>query len=1059
MNPAQLLNPRAFAKEKAKKRKPNYGPQQTRKQPSSDEVKVNIPTYDPKALLNPKAAAKSANVKMEPSRQLKTEEEDNKEHPNLGRARLLTTTKKRIARSKDHLRSPARGGIVSEHLKKERESLVANKPQPPPIDLTKDNDDEIQFVKATDQRSEVCLGMLDVKAHCSVVPAPSMSNKQVLGKGTWSPMSVNVKRIKAADNRVIELSDYHKRPFGRLDANAAGAIAPLLDGADVSQFRMKAILKSRPRPEGQIPGDHISAALDLWLILYAPRGKADQIGRWLAQKGLWLQNTAHIEKGREFYNPQDVKLKDHRPKHLIEGIKPANTSAVTLSMRTMEEKERAVNKLFDNLTKNEDIPCMTLDDKIVKTELMPHQQQALHFMIDHEDMEPLSDSKRLSLWEVQSQRGHEVWQNVITGQEEKQRPVPTLGGLLADMMGLGKTLSILALIAATKPQSSQFRRTDVPEGVRVNSRATLIVCPKSVLSNWEHQIKAHVREGALKCIIYHGANRTQDLEALSRGSIVLTSYGTLSTEFNSDRSKKTLFRINWFRVVLDEAHTIRNANTGASKAACALTAERRWAVTGTPVQNRLDDLAALIRFLRVKPFDDPSTWTTYITAPFKTVTSTVLADLRLIVDGITLRRMKDTIGLKEKHVMHVRLDFSDAERSLYEKFAAQSNMKLQALVRETSGFRGKSYAHILKSILRLRMICDHGKEMLSEEDLEEVKDFEDSNIIDLGDEPELVVDQQFIKDKQAYDLLLMQHDGDMDRCYRCSHKVLVDDTDPETPKDEQDDASVQEDDMDEDIMGYMTPCFHLLHPTCKKAHVEGITDLRTDNYYDCPSCGDYVRNEYFKLTYSGLEAYRRDKAQKARTTKKANYNPETYVTHTKVRALIQELQKSAVETLALPEGEPPIRSVVFTEWTTYLDLIEIALEQADIQYVRLDGSMSLKARSQVLTTFHNDPRVTVLIVSIRAGGQGLNLTAANKAYLMEPQFNPGVEQQAVDRVHRLGQNRQVEVMHFIMTNSVEEGLLKLQEKKLKLANLSMERKRAGDAEAKKSIEELRDLFK
>jgi SNF2 family DNA or RNA helicase len=78
---------------------------------------------------------------------------------------------------------------------------------------------------------------------------------------------------------------------------------------------------------------------------------------------------------------------------------------------------------------------------------------------------------------------------------------------------------------------------------------------------------------------------------------------------------------------------------------------------------------------------------------------------------------------------------------------------------------------------------------------------------------------------------------------------------------------------------------------------------------------------------------------------------------------------------------------------------------------------------------------------------------------MEPQYNPGVEQQAIDRVHRLGQKREVEIVHFIMKESVEEALLRLQDKKTKLAKLSMDKKKTKSEEAKKRMEELRELFK
>ena len=98
-----------------------------------------------------------------------------------------------------------------------------------------------------------------------------------------------------------------------------------------------------------------------------------------------------------------------------------------------------------------------------------------------------------------------------------------------------------------------------------------------------------------------------------------------------------------------------------------------------------------------------------------------------------------------------------------------------------------------------------------------------------------------------------------------------------------------------------------------------------------------------------------------------------------------------------------------------------------------------------------------------AGGLGLNLTAANVAYVMEPQYNPAAEEQAIDRVHRLGQKRPVRVVRYIMQNSWEESMLVLQEKKRNLANLSMNRSEGGimtkAEEARQRLADLRSLFR
>jgi SNF2 family DNA or RNA helicase len=171
------------------------------------------------------------------------------------------------------------------------------------------------------------------------------------------------------------------------------------------------------------------------------------------------------------------------------------------------------------------------------------------------------------------------------------------------------------------------------------------------------------------------------------------------------------------------------------------------------------------------------------------------------------------------------------------------------------------------------------------------------------------------------------------------------------------------------------------------------------------------------------------------------------------------------EVIFIEEGtnEVVLRRVVLTEWTSYLDLIEVALRNAGLgdKFTRLDGTMPLKKRTESLNKFRDDKNVTVILVSIKAGGLGLNLTSASKVYVMEPLFNPAAEAQAIDRVHRLGQTREVKVTRFIMNRSVEQRVLKIQEMKIKLADLSMNRNLRLDKEqeSKRKLEELRELFK
>lgn len=153
--------------------------------------------------------------------------------------------------------------------------------------------------------------------------------------------------------------------------------------------------------------------------------------------------------------------------------------------------------------------------------------------------------------------------------------------------------------------------------------------------------------------------------------------------------------------------------------------------------------------------------------------------------------------------------------------------------------------------------------------------------------------------------------------------------------------------------------------------------------------------------------------------------------------------------------------MIFSSWTSHLDLIEFALEANNFKYTRLDGSMSRKQRTENLEKFRIDADIPIILVTIGAGGLGLNLTSASKVFMMEPQFNPAAEAQAVERVHRLGQTRDVEITRYIMRGSFEEKMLELQQKKKDLAELSLTRNQKTDKteQVKKKLEDLRSLFR
>ncbi len=156
---------------------------------------------------------------------------------------------------------------------------------------------------------------------------------------------------------------------------------------------------------------------------------------------------------------------------------------------------------------------------------------------------------------------------------------------------------------------------------------------------------------------------------------------------------------------------------------------------------------------------------------------------------------------------------------------------------------------------------------------------------------------------------------------------------------------------------------------------------------------------------------------------------QTAETSSKVEALVEALSDASAD------GH---KVLVFSQWTSLLDLVEPHLRQEGIAFTRLDGST--RDRAAVVGEFQAEAGPPVMLVSLKAGGTGLNLTAADHVFLLDPWWNPAVEDQAADRAHRIGQDRPVMVYRMVAKDTVEERILALQEKKRAIADVAL-----GDA--------------
>jgi len=176
-------------------------------------------------------------------------------------------------------------------------------------------------------------------------------------------------------------------------------------------------------------------------------------------------------------------------------------------------------------------------------------------------------------------------------------------------MGLGKTVMLLALIC-------KYKETVQNESKTKKHRPTLVVAPLSLISQWEEEINT---KSSLSCLVCYGEQvKTKSSNDEYAVDVVITTYGTMQAELQ--RQKKSagargynLLQQDWLRVILDEAHCIKNQHTLASKACCAIEADYRWVVTGTIIHNSLDDVFGLLKFLRHQPWCEPAFWKTAIT--------------------------------------------------------------------------------------------------------------------------------------------------------------------------------------------------------------------------------------------------------------------------------------------------------------------------------------------------------------------------------------------------------------------------------------------------------------
>jgi hypothetical protein len=271
-----------------------------------------------------------------------------------------------------------------------------------------------------------------------------------------------------------------------------------------------------------------------------------------------------------------------------------------------------------------------------------------------------------------------------------------LGACLADDMGLGKTVQLLALLAAEREDGQQ-------------PAPTLLVCPMSLVGNWQREAQRFAPD--LRVHVHHGGERLADAafaEAAADFDLVVTTYGTAA------RDQETLAAVHWGRVVLDEAQNIKNSAARQTQAVRALPAAQRVALTGTPVENRLQELWSIMQFLNHGLLGSAEDFRRRVAVPIERYRDEAVADLlKRVTEPFVLRRLKTdrTIiaDLPEKVEMKVYCNITREQATLYQAILDDMLAKIDA---SEGGIERRGL--VLATMMKLKQVLNHPAQLFGD---------------------------------------------------------------------------------------------------------------------------------------------------------------------------------------------------------------------------------------------------------------------------------------------------------------------------------------------------------